>query len=62
MSKAAAVRRCLAVLGLLGALHATAAPAAADPSCPAAADVQPQALLGLWHAEVEGSPRGATHI
>ena len=56
----AAVQRSLAALALLGALHAMAAPAVPDPSCPAAADVQPQALLGLWHAEVEGSPRGAT--
>jgi hypothetical protein len=28
--------------------------------CPLATDVSPLHLYGLWHAEVEGQPRGAT--
>ena len=35
-----------------------AAPAGAD--CPAAQDVEPHHLLGLWHAEFGGLQRGAT--
>jgi hypothetical protein len=35
-------------------------PAAADPPCPLAADVKPRHLVGLWRAEFNGQPHGAT--
>lgn len=43
--------------GLL--LAAASAAASADP-CPPPADVTPAHLLGLWHAEFDGLPQGAT--
>jgi hypothetical protein len=43
-------------------LRATAQfhPQPAAPACPRAADVGQQHLLGLWRAEFEGLPQGAT--
>ena len=43
-------------------LQPPAAPAstAAPSGCPAAQDVEAHQLLGLWHADIDGVPRGAT--
>lgn len=46
-----------AVLPLPAAAQAAAQPA---PPCPKAADVRQPHVIGLWRAEFEGLPRGAT--
>jgi len=50
------------ILSALAAVALLAGPAAAlaAPPCPAAAQVTQGHLLGLWRAEFEGLPRGAT--
>jgi hypothetical protein len=45
---------------LLLALAAACQGARAQPECPRPAQVAQQHLLGLWRAEFEGLPRGAT--
>lgn len=50
---------CRALIYALAVQGVLAVPAAAAP-CPAAADVSQGHLLGLWRAEFEGLPRGAT--
>ena len=63
------MRRVLALLlvAMLGAaagraqeVPAAAGAAAKAPDCPQATEVAQRHLLGLWHAQFEGSPRGAT--
>jgi hypothetical protein len=51
-----------AMLGPGAAIAQAAQPAAAEKAhdCPSAAGVAQRHLLGLWHAQFEGSPRGAT--
>ena len=67
MRRVRAALSVLAVLvaGMLGAATANAqeAPgvaAANAPDCPQATEVAQRHLLGLWHAQFEGLPRGAT--
>lgn len=44
----------------LALLLATTAPAGAQAPCPAPAEVTQAQMLGLWRAEFQGLPRGAT--
>jgi hypothetical protein len=54
-------RLILSALAAVALLATSAVPAALAASpCPAAAEVSQDDLLGLWRAEFEGLPRGAT--
>jgi hypothetical protein len=45
---------------LMGLVLCLSTPAIASTPCPAAAEVKPQELVGLWRAEFDGQPHGAT--